>query len=334
MTSAVAVSLTLTDADMPEVFRTADKGAKRSQWWYFFFVRIELIMISLAAFAEVVGRQWGVAIVNLLKLHLGEAQILGNTFTSTEMTSAIATYIIPAAFMLIAVLMLVLRVWLRYDRRWRGRRAVAEAAKGLAWRYSMRAMHADLDATAPLTLAQADAALVKELGELIAQSTSLHLKAPKPGDVQKTQNMSDLRQASDQAQRDAYLKDRLKNQADWYAKKAGRFQSRTTWLQVARFAAYALGVVLIFYHGLGTNGLGIMTTVAGAFATWLAGKHYDDLAQSYSGMARQLALLSGTADSIPPTGSAVSGNSVDWARFVDKVETLMDGEHQDWRRLT
>jgi hypothetical protein len=334
MTGAVPVSLSLTDEDMPEVYDTADKGAIRSQWWYFFFVRIELIMISLAAFAEVAGRQWGASIANLLQLQDEGARVFGVSFTPDALAVTVASYILPAAVMIIAVLMFVLRVWLQYDRRWRGRRAIAEAAKELAWRYSMQAMHADLEASAPLSRPQADDAFRKELGDLITQSASLHLKAPTPDATQRSAKMSALRQAGDQVQRAAYLEGRLKNQQGWYARKAGVYQQVTTWLQVARFAAYAIGVILIFYHGLGTNGLGIMTTVAGAFATWLAGKHYDDLAQSYSGMARQLSLLDATASSVPPTGSAASGNSMDWAHFVNKVETLMDGEHQDWRRLS
>lgn len=326
--------LTLKDKDMPEVFTTADEGATRSQWWYFFFVRVELISISLAAFAQVVGRQLAPSIANLLQLKIGDVQIAGDHFTAQELTSGVGRYVLPAFIMSIAVLMLALRVWLRYDRRWRGRRAIAEATKGLAWRYSMQALHADLEAGAPLNLFQADEAFDKELSQLITESLTLHLAAPKPDAKQKTDNMSTLRQASVTVQRDAYLADRIKNQQDWYSRKAGQYQVLTTWLQVFRFVAYGIGVILIFYPGIGVNGLGIMTTVAGAFATWLAGKHYDDLSQSYSGMARQLGLLAGTAASVLSPRTGASADPTAWAHFVDKVETLMEGEHQDWRRLS
>ncbi|HEU5343227.1 MAG TPA: hypothetical protein VFU60_02680, partial [Ktedonobacterales bacterium] len=73
---------------------------------------------------------------------------------------------------------------------------------------------------------------------------------------------------------------------------------------------------------------------AGAFATWLAGKHYDDLSQSYSGMAQQLDLLEANASAILQSGNASVPGPNDWPHLVDKVESLMDGEHRDWLRLS
>ena len=332
-TTATQLSLTK-DKDFPELYSTANKGAIRSQAAYFRLVRIELIAISLAALAQVVGRQWAPTIANLLRLNVhGEFQILGNDFSGSQISSAVGTYALPALVMLVAVIMLGLRVWLRYDRRWRARRAVAEATKGLAWRFSMHAMHSEMDASMPFTPAQANEAFARDLAQLIEQSESLRLAAPGPDAVQITPEMDGLRAASIETQRAAYLKDRLDDQQQWYDRKSTKFQTLATQLQVARFVAYILGFLLIFFHGVGVNGLGIMTTVAGAFATWLAGKHYDDLSQSYAGMARQLSLLRALAPMAPPPGAPATGSG-DWTRFVDKVETLMDGEHQDWRRLS
>lgn len=334
MSATATTRLTLTDADMPELFAKADTGAKQSQKWYFSFVRIELIAISLAALAQVVGRQLAPTITSALNLGVGEIHFLGSDYTARSLTNAVASYILPAVVMAVAFVMLALRVLLRYDRRWRARRAIAEATKELAWRFSMRAMQADIEATTPLTDVQAVEAFSKELGQYIEQSLSLHLKPPSAAAPQITQPMRDLRAANIGVQSAAYLKDRLEDQQTWYSGKADTYQTWTTRLQIARFVAYGLGVVLIFYHGFGINGLGIMTTIAGAFATWLAGRHYDDLSQSYAGMARQLGLLAATANTVLKSGSAGSAGPNDWPHMVDKVETLMDGEHQDWRRLS
>lgn len=342
-TSAAVDSLILRDTydkdktDLPEVFRTADRGAMRSQKWYFFFVRAELIAISLAALAQVVGPRFAPDIASALQIHIGGAHVLGSSFTASELTHNVASYILPAFFLAIAVLMFLLRLILPLDRRWRGRRALAEAAKSLAWRYSMRALHEDLVAKVSLDLQQANQAFNAELTKLVKQSRGLHLDPPKPDDVQLTKKMKDLREQDDSALQGAvYMKGRLNNQQGWYSKKANRYQKWTNWLQGARFVAYGIGVVLIFYQGLGSNGLGIMTTIAGAFATWLAGKHYDDLSQSYGSMARLLGGLAGEAPNSSPSASAGAsgGSDTSWAQFADKVETLMDGEHRVWLRLT
>ena len=327
-------TLTLTDADMPDLFTRANAGAKRSQAWYFTFVRIELIAISLVALVQVVGPHLMPTITSLFHVGVGETHILGSYYTTQALIDTVAVYVLLAVFVLLEVVMVVLRIWFRYDRRWRARRAIAEAAKELAWRFSMRAMQADLEAATPLTEVQAVEVFSKQLGLFIGLSPSLHLEAPDPNVKEITQPMLDLRAAMIPAQSTAYLKDRLQNQRKWYAGKATTYRQWTTILQVARFIAYGLGVVLIFYHGFGANALGIMTTIAGAFATWLAGKHYDDLSQSYSGMAQQLDLLEANASAILQSGNASVPGPNDWPHLVDKVESLMDGEHRDWLRLS
>lgn len=341
-TSAAVDTLILRDkydkdkTDLPEVFRTADKGAMRSQKWHFFLVRTELIAISLAALAQVVGPRFAPDIVSTLQIKIGSVHFLGSSFTSSEVTHDVASYLLPALFLAIALLMFLLRLILRLDQRWRGRRAIAEATKSLAWRYSMRALHADLDAQAPLDRDRANQAFNTELTKLVEEAGNLHLDPPESGDVELSDRMKNLRQQEDSALRGAvYMKGRLESQQEWYSRKANAYQKLTTRLQVARFVAYGVGVFLIFYQGLGVNGLGIMTTIAGAFATWLAGKHYDDLSQSYGSMARSLAGLAGAAPSHSPSGSVgpSGGSDTAWAHFADKVEALLDGEHRDWLRL-
>lgn len=334
MVTQATTKLTLTDQDMPDLHKRADRGAKTSQLWYFTVVRIELIFLSLAALAEVVGRQVAPMIVSAFHLDVGESHFLGTDYPHQSLTIAVASYVVPAFVMGVALVMLALRVLFRFDVRWRARRALAESTKGLAWRFSMRAMKSDIEAITPLTDMQAVEAFNVEMDKYNEQSRPLHLKAPDPNATQLTQPMRDLRAANISAQSDAYLNHRLINQKDWYAGRAKSFQTRTTWLQVARFVAYGLGIALIFYHGLGINGLGIMTTVAGAFATWLAGKHYDDLSQSYAGMVVELDGHLAEARTLLQSGSAGVAGPKDWPHLVDKVETLMDGEHQDWRRLS
>lgn len=326
-------ALILTDADLPEIFRTADSGAKSSQRWHFFFVRFELIFISLAAVAEVFGRPIAPVIVSLFNLHVGEVTLLGRHYTSEEVTTLLASNITAGVFMVLAIGMFVLRFSLRRDHRWRGRRALAEATKGLAWRYGMRAMHADLQASGLLNEEQSHEAFLKELGQIEQEGYDLHLASPKPNDVQLTYKMEKLRAASLVAQKDTYMEGRLKDQQEWYANKAGKYETWTNILQWARGITYVVGVFLIIFNPFGSTGLSAMTTIAGAFATWLAGRHYDDLSQSYGAMARKLIGLKNLAPNLSAANpGGVEDPQTALSTFVNDVETLMDGEHRDWLR--
>ncbi|HEX5548706.1 MAG TPA: SLATT domain-containing protein [Ktedonobacterales bacterium] len=296
---------------------------------------MELIAISLAALAEVFGQQLASWIISVFDLQVGSLDFAGRHFTSREVTTSLASYVIPAFIMVIAILMFTFRLLFRQNHFWRAQRALAEATKGLAWRYSMRAMNADLHAGVPLDMNQSHQAFQKDLDKLLRQAESLRLPPPKPGEPMLPQTMDTLRFSPLADQREAYKTARLENQRDWYAKKANTYRNWSIYLQTARFVVYGLGIALIFFTGFGSNGLGAMTTIAGAVATWLAGKHYDDLAQSYGSMARE---LDGMTNVIPDVSAPPQGSPTDiqdtWSMFVDKVETLLNGEHQDWLRNT
>ena len=96
---------------------------------------------------------------------------------------------------------------------------------------------------------------------------------------------------------------------------------------------YVLAALLIIFSQVGPNGLAAATTIAGALATWLAGKRYDDLAQSYGAMARELIGLKNKAPNLAAVNqSGLTDPQTIWAAYVNEVETLLDGEHRDWLR--
>jgi hypothetical protein len=327
-------TLSLSDEDLPEIYCTADIGAISSQQSHFFFVRFELICIALASVSEVFGNQIAPTVVNLLHLYIGSVDFLGRHYPAAEATSLLASNVIAGIFMALAILMFLLRFSLHRDHRWHGRRALAEATKGLAWRYSMHAMHADLHAQTPLSQEAARQAFMKELGHIEQQGYDLRLPAPKKDDVQLTAKMEKLRAASPVIQREAYLEERLKSQQDWYANKAAHYERWTTGLQWARGITYAVGVGMLIYNPFGPNGLSAMTTIAGAFATWLASRHYDDLSQNFGAMARKLIGLNSVAPDLAEADQAGASQQTTWSMFANEVETLLDGEHQDWLRNT
>lgn len=326
------LSLT-TDADFPELFHEADEGAKRNQRWHFFFVRSELIFVSLAAVTQVLGRQYAPQIIQLLQLDIGPIDIAGHHFSSSDTTNLVASHALSAVFMLLTIAAFASRFWFHNKKRWHGQRALAEATKGLAWRYSMRAMHDDLSAPTPLNDDDSRRIFLSELHKQQEQGVNLHLGPAQSGKAEITANMEALRKATQPIQQHAYVTERLLNQQVWYAGKSATFESRTKGLQWARGIAYVVGFVLLFITGFGANGFAVATTIAGVFATWLVGKHYDDLSQSYAVMSRKLTQLNDSLATPSPANQGGDAKSAtDWAAFVDEVETLLDGEHQEWLR--
>lgn len=354
----------LGDNELPSLFGLADHAATWSKRWHFFLVGGELVCISLAAVAKVFEPQIAPVLARLLPIRVTlTVPLRGNQVSGSDLTNLVATYALPTLLLAIAAAMYVWRLVKRFDSMWRARRALAEAARELAWRYSMRAMPEDLRASGPLSDEDSKSAFGKEFQTLKQQGNGLQLGAPKGLEI--TDAMTALRNSETSRQRDSYLQGRMVPAQDWYTRRTDRYHFWTWFFQVARILAYVAGGVLIFLSVFGSNGFGAMTTIAGAFGTWLVAKHFDDLSQSYSGIANDLNILRQTAPSAGAPGSAawvveaVASESLGaggetvvavatiesisaaggtptkvWPQFVDKIETILKGERQDWLRTT
>jgi len=324
-TPASPASLSLNDKKtLPDLFATADDGAIRSQRWHFAFVWVELVFVSLAAVAELIGRQFAPAIADLLHIHGGPISVAVFTISATELRNWIGGNIVATVFMIIAILAFVARFWFRRAEFWRKQRALAEAIKSLAWRYVMHGISRE--------------AYLEEYSKQRQQSTDLRLPPPQDNATLITDAMTKIHDATPEEQYTVYLKDRLRNQRIWYSNKATLFRKRTKWLHWDRGIAYGVGLLVvpivgIFIAGIGSGGFAVVTTIAGGFATWLVSRHYDDLSQSYTIMAHKLLEFETRAASILPESQARGASQqASWAAFINEVETFLDGEHQVWLR--
>ena len=248
------------------------------------------------------------------------------------MTDTLAGFAAPTFFLVLGGLLYLVRLVKRYDEFCRARRAIAEAMRELTWRYSMRAMAADLRASVPLDSDASKAAFEAEFTVRAKEAAQWKLGTPMGQEI--TDVMRTLREEKGGVeQRDVYLRERVLEAKKWYSDRATRYLIAMWFFQGARIAAYILGGILIFFNIFGSNGLSVMTTIAGALGTWLVAKHYDDLRQSYEAVAAKLNLLHDTASSVSPgspSGGGVPGNA--WVQRVDRIETLLKGERQDWLR--
>ncbi|HEY7340388.1 MAG TPA: SLATT domain-containing protein [Ktedonobacterales bacterium] len=321
----------LEESELPSLFRIADRGASRSKWLYFFLVGGELICICLAAIAKIFGQQFAPGIVGIFHIRVVEIPFQGDHISGKDLTNKIAEYAFPTLFLALAGIMYLTRLIKRYDKYWRARRALAEAVRELAWRFSMRAMVADMRTAVPLTPDESKQAFAVEFEILKTQGDKLQLGPPEGQEI--TKKIAALRGKGGSEQRGDYLRGRVQEAKQWYAERAGHYRIWMIIFQGARILAYVFGGVLIFFNTFGSYGLAAMTTIAGALGTWLVAKHYDDLSQSYAVVAGDLNYLHDSAPEVPPdspSGGGDPGNS--WVVFVDKIETILKGERQDWLR--
>jgi hypothetical protein len=315
-------ALGLRDTDLPELWHKSDQHALRTQRQTLLLLRVELIFVVLATLTYFLSRPLVPALASMLGLSLGGVQLFGTTVDAQTVTNAVAGSIVPGVLIAISIVAAGLRFLLKPDAKWRNQRALAEACAGLAWRYSMHALPSDLPA-ATADGARDDAAFYADLDRLVAEAESLALTPPSDHSVQITARMRELRDQRDlEAQRAAYLTDRIGRQQRYYADRATVYYKRRNRLRWAMVGAYVVGGLLLPF-----NGLGVMTTAAGALGTWLAARHYEDFYQSYSSMARKLEERIDAARQL-----ALSGGDAQqaWGQFVDHCETLLEGEHTQW----
>lgn len=325
-------SLNLNDRNnLPSLFRQADRGASRSKWLYFFLVGGELVCICIAAVVKVFGQALAPAVISVAHIRIQQIPFQGGNASPKDVTDALAGLAAPTLFLVIGGAFYVVRLIMRYDEFWRARRAIAEAMRELAWRYGMRAMAADLRASVPLDADASKAAFEAEFNARAKEAAQWQLGTPKGQEI--TEAMKRLREQGGMEQREIYLRDRVREAETWYSVRATRYFIAMWIFQGARIGAYIAGGFLIFFDVFGSNGLSVMTTIAGALGIWLVAQHYDDLRQSYEAISAKLNLLHDTAPSAPPgspSGAGIPGNA--WVRRVDRIETLLKGERQDWLR--
>lgn len=313
----------ITRDDLPELSRTASDAAGKSKNQYYRLAGAEAILLVLVAIAQLFTHSLGPQIADLLGLQVNDVHVLSFSIDAARVRDAIGAGIIPGALLVLVALVFIARVLLRPDDAWRGRRAVAESVVGLAWRFMMSALAGDLPNPEPGKKPGIEG-FREEFDPLARDAEGLDLPQAKSSDEQITTVMRSLRDDPDlQIKAATYFQCRLENQLTFYTNRAKEFNGKTKRLRWATAGIYLLGGLLLFPFG----GLSVVSTAAGATGSWLAAKHYADLAQSYGGMQRKLTTLKTAAASLDLSGPDAAARL---ARFVDEVEGLLAAEHQDW----
>jgi hypothetical protein len=210
------------------------------------------------------------------------------------------------------------------EQIWYGGRAVAESTKSMAWRYMMAADPYFID----LGMENADMKFVSNLKSIVSerQQLAFGFGGEFSEQPQISGRMRDLRSASLEQRRGAYLTERISDQKYWYGRQAklNRNQSAAyfSFITISQFLALLAALALITHPGSTLRLTGLFTSLASALIAWLQIKQHKEQAQSYSVAELELGF-------IQERGKYIT-NDRELSNFVGDAENAISREHTLW----
>ncbi|MFD5720185.1 DUF4231 domain-containing protein [Streptomyces sp. NPDC127036] len=205
------------------------------------------------------------------------------------------------------------------DTWYRGR-AVAESAKTLAWKFSMRA--------APFHSAphveSAERTLLEHLRRLCSEAPS-SLGAHLTESTQITESMRQLRSSSSMIRRKAYLNGRIKEQRKWYQQRAARNLKASRRWRVFLLMLESLGAagcVLLLVKPSSFDMGGFIAAGVASGGAWIEVKQFDTLASAYSLTSSELSLIANDGELVTTDDEFLA--------YVISAEHAISREHTMW----
>lgn len=281
----------LPDADLPGFFRDADAASLSGQRRYVRWSRTRLVGAVAAAvggaFSLLAGRFDLFGLLTLIGF--GAALVAELTIMQTQ----------P-------------------ERDWYSGRALAESAKTLAWRY---AVGAD---PFPPSLPRENARAELRLRLQVVAREARDRIAIAAADTTTTTAMDELRSATFDERKRAYIEGRTQDQQGWYARKALWNRKQTRLWQSVLVGGEVVALVLAAGRAFGAwqvDWSGILAAAIGSGAAWVSIKQYSTLASAYSVAATELGLQ---------TGRLEDADETKWSDTVASAEEAISREHTLW----
>jgi hypothetical protein len=285
---------TVADSEMPQLFQAAGAASLEGQRLHVALTRWRLLLLSAAAVAGVASWRVGP----------GEVDVL----------AAIAVVLFTAA--------LLVELWLwrvRPDKAWYDGRAVAESAKTLAWKFAVGGR----PFPASMPVEEAKRTLLDRLDDVRRQFSELELLPVDAPPISRW--MLDLRAAQFSSRKEQYIRARIQDQKNWYARKAKLNKRRAKQWRVATVCLELAGAIASLVEIVGDTGLLLapaLAAIAGAAVAWIGMKQHDALGRAYSAAVTDLVSAEGKLELV--------SKEVEWMTEVDDAEEAISREHTVW----
>ncbi|MFI6094258.1 DUF4231 domain-containing protein [Lentzea sp. NPDC051213] len=277
------------DADLPGFFHDADGAAARGQRQTLALGRLRLLSAIIAA--------------------------LGGALTWKAGKIDLWAVVSMAGFL--AALYAEVRLWnLKPEDDWKSGRAVAEAIKSLAWRFSVAGNPFPHDLPkARQELAAQTADVVRKNGQNLAMDSA---------NPSATPQMTELRGRPFEERRRQYIECRVRDQKIWYSKKSRSNKDRASLWRGALILGELLAILLAGGRAVGfwdVDISGVMAAAVAGGAAWLGVKQHETLRLSYGAAATNLALQE---------ERLADADEREWAAMVADTEEAISREHAAW----
>jgi hypothetical protein len=286
-------------SDYPCLFQSSDSASLIEQKSYINLCRIDFSLVVLAAF-----------------------------FSGFSLNPSLKIFKWCAFFTLISLILsfclkLIIKIG-KWDKKWFDTRAVAESVKTVTWRYIMGVEPYEHS----LSAEDLDRKFVSKLDEILkpASKTSGSLAKNVGNEQQISNRMREVRQMNIEERKTIYLQQRIKDQKDWYSKKAEYNSGKETmwfWVTIIVELLAIFTAIYIFNTLYSTfNPIGTFTTIVVVFTAWNQTKKYGELSQSYTIAAQELISIESLAVHI--------NNEEKLSDYVRDTENAISREHTMW----
>jgi SMODS and SLOG-associating 2TM effector domain 3/SMODS and SLOG-associating 2TM effector domain 1 len=279
------------ETDYPALYRSADQLSLKSQQHFFLALKIQLVLLVLAAALSIANvSHWLVAVLQLVAL-------LG--------VLACSIYLFGR----------------RPDLHWYTGRAVAESIKTITWRYLCRAEPFQGEDN------QAQDCFREKLRAIVDQNTDVaQALTPRLGELQITEEMNRIRDLSLPERKQAYAAGRIEDQLAWYVRKAEsnrKTSSAFFWsLIVVNVMAVLCAILRIRFVDVRFWPTDALVAAAAGLMSWMQAKRFSGLAASYALAAHEIGIIH-EQSSRPSTEDGFSD-------FVGDAENAFSREHTQW----
>ncbi|OOF80146.1 DUF4231 domain-containing protein [Rodentibacter caecimuris] len=277
--------------DFPALYRSADKLSLDSQKLFFRILKIHLVVLVIAAVISTVNTpdKW-IYVLQLL--------------------------------VLIFALGCSLYLWgVRPDRYWYAGRAVAESVKTITWRYVSKAEPFQTeDVTAKNDFKQSLKMIFEQNKDVCSKLVDY------ANQEQFTDVMETMRSSSLDNRKHNYSEKRIRNQRDWYAKKAAFNKKKANCFFWGLIIANFIGVVLAILKVKGINPIYLpvdaIITLAASLLSWIQAKRFTELSTSYALTAHEIGFINEQLERI--------STEDEFSKFVGDAENAFSREHTQW----
>ncbi|MGW0712911.1 DUF4231 domain-containing protein [Streptomyces sp. NPDC002643] len=291
-------STTVSDRDLPPLFRVCDRLALVHQGESFRIVRAQLLVLLLATGTASLAERVGSRIPSAVAAVLYAATIGIGLFAGRRRARA----------------------------HWQAHRAAAEVIKSLAWQYMVHGgpFHS--------RLAHPDALFAERLEERLSELRKVGWEDPResPAELglgQITERMRVVRAKRFAARRDIYIRDRVVEQLAWYGNKAGQaHQASVRWSGVTTLLT-SLALVTAVLRAVGAIGstwdpTGVLSAAAAAGVAWQEVRRHRPLTYAHKLVEQDL--------ETHRVAMSTTVTEEGWADAVAEAERLVSPQHTDW----